>query len=298
MDYRLILGAAAVGLVAISGKKSRGTKSRAVQKVSPQATLLNPAASMEAIDLAGPDWPKMKFDIPFAAGDPFPVWPTVTDHKKKFLVSYRTVGGPIVGNGARRFMATRGDEGRYHVGIDLYGNPDDPILAMENGTLVNHYHFYHGTYALFLQCASGLVINYGEVKKNSWSEFGLDTGSKVKKGQPIARVGLMSGGAHMLHFETYMPPTQKSKRYFGGDRGPILNPTYYLMRAQFLTEGGRTFSGTDCVARSSMNRPIPEKFKHIALEDERVNEAPGDSVLPELLTDDMWRPDKDEADGP
>jgi len=300
MDYRLILGAAAVGVVALSGRKKRGgaARSSAVQKVSPQATLINPAASMEAIELPQPDWPKMKFDIPFAAGNAWPVWPTISNHKKKFVISYRTVSGPVIGNGARRFMCDRSGDGRYHVGIDLYGYPDDPILAMENGTIVNHYHFYHGTHALFLQCDSGLVINYGEVKKNSWSEFGLSKGSKVKKGQPIARVGLMSGGSHMLHFETYMPPTTKNKRYFGDDVGPILNPTYYLLRARFLDGAGRTFSGTDCVAEGSLNRPVPESLQHIAREDEALGEAPGDSVLPELLTDDMWRAEKDRSDGP
>lgn len=140
MDFRLILGAAAVGVVALSGKKKRsgGGGRSAVQKRSPQATLLNPAAAMRAIELPQSDWPEMKFDIPFAAGDPFPMWPTVTNHKKKFVVSYRTVGGSMVGNGARRFMVDRSGSGKYHVGIDLYGNPDDPILAMESGTIVNH----------------------------------------------------------------------------------------------------------------------------------------------------------------
>ncbi len=269
-----------------------------MQKLSPQATLLNPAAAMEAIDLPEADWPRMVFDIPFAAGDPNPVWPTVSNHKKKFVLSYRTVDGGMKGNGARRFMVDRGGGGTYHVGLDVYGNAGDPLLAMENGTIVNHYHFFHGSYALIVQCDSGLVINYGEVKARSWKEFGLSKGSKVKKGHPIARVGLMSGGSHMLHFETYMPPTKSNKRYHGGDTGPILNPTYYLLRAKFLAKGGRAFAGVDCKALGSLNRPIPENLKPIALEDERVDESPGDSVLPELLTDDQWRPEKDKADGP
>ena len=253
---------------------------------------------MKAINLPQADWPEMKFDVPFAAGIASPVWPTITNHSKKFVVSYRTVTGSMVGNGARRFMVDRSGNGKYHVGIDLYSYPDDPILAMENGTIVNHYHFYHGSYALIVQCDSGLVINYGEVKKNSWKEFGLAKGSRVKRGRPIARVGLMSGGSHMLHFETYMPPTKNNKRYHGGDAGPILNPTYYLLRAQFLAGAGRAFAGTDCEAFAALNRPIPENLQHIALEDARMRDAPGDSVLPELLTDDEWRPEKDMSDGP
>ena len=108
----------------------------------------------------------------------------------------------------------------------------------------------------------------------------------------------MSGGSHMLHFETYMPPTDKNKKYYGGDPGPILNPTYYLLRARFLAGAGRAFSGTDCLAYTSLSRSIPPNLQHIALEDERVDEAPGDSVLPELLTDTPRQAAKDSADGP
>lgn len=298
MNYGLLIGAAAIG-IALAGRKN-GRKSAAsgpIQKSSPQATLLNPAEAMEAIGLAKSDWPDMVFDIPFAAGSQNPAWPTVTNHKKRFSISYRTIDGKIIENGARRFMAGR-EDGRYHVGIDLYANPDDVIVSMENGVIVNEYYFYHGTYALLVQCDSGLVINYGEVKKNSWKEFGLSKGSRVKRGQAIARVGLMSGGSHMTHFETYMPPTKENKRYFGGDYGPILNPTYYLLRARFVSEVGRSFSGTDCIARQSLNRIVPEKFREIEVEDRLAREAPGDSVLTELLVNDQWRPEKDRADGP
>ncbi len=300
MDSRLLIGAAAIGVVALAGKKKRsgGRRSSVVQKVSPSATLMNPAESMKAMNMAQVDWPTMPLDVPFGAGDPFPAWPTITNHSKKFVISYRSQSG-IIGNGSRRFLTLRGGTG-YHVGLDLYGRPDDPIVAMENGTVVNHYHFYHGSYALIVQCDSGLVINYGEVKKNSWKEFGLGTGSKVQKGHAIARVGLMSGGSHMLHFETYMPPTKANKRLQEGrNPGPLLNPTYYLLRARFVAEAsGRTFSGVDCEAIRSLNRVIPANLMPIALEDERLGEKPGDSVLPELLTDDEWRPEKDRALGP
>jgi murein DD-endopeptidase MepM/ murein hydrolase activator NlpD len=258
---------------------------------------MNPAGAMSALQIPKAEWPEMVFEIPFAAGAPNPIWPVVTNHQKKFVVSYRTIGGSYVGNGSRRFMSNRGD-GRYHAGVDLYGYPDDPIIAMESGTLVNHYHFYHGSYALFVQCDSGLVINYGEVKRDSWKEFGLSKGSRVKRGEPIARVGLMSGGSHMCHFETYMPPTIKNERYRGGDAGALLNPTYYLLLSRIVSGAGRAYAGIDCRAANSLNQPIPEKFKPIAIEDERVGDSLGDSILPELLTDDEWRPQKDRSDGP
>lgn len=303
MDPRLLLGAAAIGLAAVSGRsksKSSGGGGGKVsfQKRSPQATLLNASEAMTAIGLPKGDWPEMVFNIPFAAGNSRPLWPIVTNHKKKFVVSYKTITGSYSGNSSRRFMANRKGGSKYHAGVDLYGYPGDPILAMESGTIVNHYYFYHGTYALFVQCDSGLVINYSEVKNKSWSEFGLSTGSKVKKGQPIARVGQMSGGSHMCHLETYMPPTSKNQQYRGGDTRQILNPSYYLLLAQIGSGGGRAYAGIDCEAARSMNRPIPPNLQHIAQEDARVDERDGDSVLPELLTDGDYRPDKDMADGP
>lgn len=296
MDPRLILGAAAIAVAASGGKRKKSAGSSG-QKRSPDATLLNPSTAMKAIDLREEEWPDMVFSIPFAAGSPKTLWPLVTDHSRKYMVSYLTVRGDIVGNGARRFMARRGE--KYHVGIDLYARHGDTVLAMESGTIVNLYHFFHGAWAMIVQCDSGLVINYAEVERNSWKQFGLGKGSKVKRGQPIAKIGTMSGGSSMLHFETYMPPTKSNKRFFGGDAGPILNPTYYLLRARFLEEvGGRSFSGTDCAALNSLNRPVPEKFKMVEAEEDVVGTEPSDSVLAELLVDDDWRPLPDRADGP
>jgi hypothetical protein len=128
-------------------------------------------------------------------------WPVRTNHPNGRIVSFRSQEGDIFGNGPRRFCASRSEGARFHVGVDLYGVHGDIIVATEPGRLVNHYHFYHGTHALFVQCDSGLVINYGEVAADSWQEFGLDNGSPVAAGQPIARVGKMYSSS-MCHFET------------------------------------------------------------------------------------------------
>lgn len=171
--------------------------------------------------------PKKEQGFPFAPGVPS-VWPVHTNHRKKFVVSYKTINGKIVGNGARRFMARRG--GGHHMGCDLYGNNGDPILAMEDGKVVNYYHFFHGAYALIVQHKSGVVVNYGEVKKNSWKEFNISKGSFVRRGQAIARLGVMSGGSTMLHFETYRPGVTHNQRW-SGKHPDILNPTKYLLGA-------------------------------------------------------------------
>jgi murein DD-endopeptidase MepM/ murein hydrolase activator NlpD len=303
MEIVLVLGAVAAAAAALSGKKKSGgrrgsTSSSSVQRVGPKANLLNPAEAMKAIGYSSSDLPELKFNIPFAAGSPSPIWPLVTNNPKKWMVSYRTVSGSIVGNGARRFMCSRDGGERYHVGIDLYGNPGDPVLAMEDGVIVNTAPFFQGTDAVYLQCKSGLVINYGEVKSNSWKEFGLAEGSKVKKGQPIARVGQMTSGSHMCHFETYMPGTTKNIRYFGGDTKQILNPTYYLLLALSKAGKGHAFAGVDCQAMATLNRPIPARLESVAREDERVGDRGGNSIVPALLIEGMWSPVKDEADGP
>ena len=135
MRSGLLLGVAALGAIVLSGKKGGG--SSAVQRRSQQATLLNPGESMEAMRIAKADWPAMTFDIPFGAGVPSPVWPTVTSHSKKYVVSYKTASGQIVGNSSRRFMVSRAGGDRYHVGVDLYGNAGDLILAMEDCVITN-----------------------------------------------------------------------------------------------------------------------------------------------------------------
>ena len=145
------------------------------------------------------------------------------------------VSGKIYGRSGRRFLAER-SEGRYHVGVDLWGNAGDIIVACEDGVIVSHYHFYEGVHALFEECDSGVVINYGEVKPGSWKEFGVDMGIPVRAGQPIARVGQMTNSS-MCHFEMYVKGTRANQRYFKGNEPPreLLNPTKYLL---YLAELG------------------------------------------------------------
>lgn len=166
------------------------------------------------------------FALPTAAAQ---CWPVLTHDRGGREVAYRGVSGKIYGRAGRRFLADRTD-GRYHVGVDLWGEAGDVIVACEDGEIVNHYHFYNNVHALFEQCDSGLVINYGEVKPDSWREFGVQKGSRVKTGQPIARVGQMTNSA-MCHFEMYAKGTTVNHRYYKGANPPkeLLNPTQYLL---------------------------------------------------------------------
>jgi murein DD-endopeptidase MepM/ murein hydrolase activator NlpD len=303
----VILGAAALG-VAVLGKKKRagasggpsGTKRgpKVRQQVAPDASLMNPSEAISALEIPKPNWPELVFDIPFGAGTPKPIWPTVTYHKKKYVVSYKSISGSNIGAPGRRFMAYR-DDNRYHVGIDLYANNGDPVIATEDGTVVNIYHFYHDAYCVLIQCDSGVVVNYGEVERGSWTEFGISKGARVRRGQGVGRVGVMSGGSSMLHFETYMPPTDKNKKYYGGNTGPILNPTYYLLLAAYLEQGpGRLYAGASCASSFALNIPAKPEFASIAEDERRLGEAADDSVLAELNVNQFRPPGADEADGP
>ena len=298
MDAALLLGAA--GVLVLSGKKSK--RGRGVSLTTSRGVLANPITGLNQIGLDQSLWPDKVFQIDFASGRPKPFWPLITNHRSKFTISYRTTGGEIVGNGARRFMAKRGDA-KYHTGIDLYASDGDMVVAMESGTIVNVYHFYHGAWALFIQCDSGLVINYGEVKRNSWKEFGLGEGSHVKRNQPIARIETMSGGSSMLHFETYMKPSTQNERYFGGATGLILNPTYYLLRAKHYAQKGYAFSGADvCMARAYQHMIVDKPFEEaFALEEKAEQTPPQDSVVAELNAQRFYRPSVEgpnRADGP
>lgn len=181
--------------------------------------------------------PQLFKGVPFATGGECPRWPLVSPRKK--VVSYKTVNGTTVGNWARRFGASR--DSRYHAGIDLYANVGDAVVAMEAGTVVALRTFYHGSWALFLCTDSGITLNYGEVAKGSWKNFGVGVGSRVVAGQPLARVALMSGGSHMLHFETYRGCVKRNWPWYKSKGPPsaLINPTKYLLRARDAVPGGQ-----------------------------------------------------------
>lgn len=178
--------------------------------------------------------PKKVEGVPFAKGVACPMWPLVTGRNP--VVSYVDVDGTLHGNGARRFLAKRTSgegDAKYHIGIDLYADVGDVVVATEAGHIESIRFFYHDAFAIYVCTRTGLTINYGEIKRNSWIEFGVSEGDKVSMGQPIARIGTMSGGSHMLHFETYKTCRDRNQRWYKGDPRPedVRNPTDYLLRA-------------------------------------------------------------------
>ena len=113
-----------------------------------------------------------------------------------FPFSFRT--SPDWKGGARYFGARRDNGNRLHAGCDLLAPAGTTIYAIADGTLVRSpYYFYSNTYAVEVRHGPYLV-RYGEIMGGSYIG-----GQHPRKGQPICKVGRLSSGSSMLHFEIY-----------------------------------------------------------------------------------------------
>lgn len=171
--------------------------------------------------------------VDFAIGGR-PIWPIhpSSRHASKYTVSYKDAAGSWHGRAARAFKADRGS--RHHAGMDLFANAGDVIVAPEAGTVVRRQTFYKGTGAMVLELDSGLAVVLGETAMGGAGEFGITTGTRVQRGQPLTRVGLSNDGSHMLHLETYRSGTTTNSRWYKGDAAPpnLLDPTEWLLTAK------------------------------------------------------------------
>ncbi len=172
--------------------------------------------------------------VPFAAGNSGPqcFWPLITSHPMALVVSGETASGTPLGMPGRRFLAMRNNGARCHVGLDLFANEGDEVVACEDGNIVAFYRFYQVQGTGEWSCAllaehGGFVINYGEVKENSLTAYGRKLGDSVRAGDKIGRVS----GTAMVHFETYVKGTRQNLRWMTGQKRPaaLLNPTQYLL---------------------------------------------------------------------
>src|SRR5262245_46529679 len=66
--------------------------------------------------------------VPFAREPPSgSYWPVATQVGEGRCVAFSASDDAVVGRTGRRFLAGRGDGGRYHVGVDLTARAGDPI---------------------------------------------------------------------------------------------------------------------------------------------------------------------------
>lgn len=158
-------------------------------------------------------------------------WPIVTALANRKVVSRKLADGSFAGRPGRAFLASRSGGARYHVGIDLFANEGDEVVALEDGRIVAYYPFYNSaagemTWALLVE-HSQFVANYGEVKAGAGGQYGWAIGDQVAGGQTLARVS----STNMIHFETYATGTTRSHRWMVGTQPPaeLRNPTALLV---------------------------------------------------------------------
>lgn len=121
----------------------------------------------------------------------------------------RTVGGKLFADGTpvnvgydptfgRRFHPVY-HEWRTHTGLDLHGSMGDPIIAVQDGTVVVSQKTDNGGYGIYVDIdhGNGIKTRYGHMSRNI-----VNVGEVVKQGQVIGYVGSTgtSTGPH-LHFE-------------------------------------------------------------------------------------------------
>lgn len=171
--------------------------------------------------------------VPFAEGGN-PIWPIApsSHNSRKYTVSYKDTQGKWHGAAARSFKWGRGS--RYHVGMDLYANPGDVVLAPEDGVVVGKQTFLLGTGAMLIRLDSGITVLLGETEMGAADRLGVHVGSRVVRGQPVTRVGLNDAGTYMLHLETYACCPTQNIRWYKGRPTPVVirDPTDWLLRAK------------------------------------------------------------------
>lgn len=114
-----------------------------------------------------------------------------------------------------------------HKGIDFGWNSvvgkNQPVYAVDDGEVIYNRHQVTGGYVIHIKHNNGYVSEYGHLLKDSQL---VREGTKVKKGQQIARMG-SSGictGPH-LHFGLY-----KGNYINYKDKSKFVNPLLYLCR--------------------------------------------------------------------
>ncbi|PSH17987.1 hypothetical protein B7R74_15855, partial [Yersinia pseudotuberculosis] len=145
------------------------------------------------------------------------------------------------------FGRNRSGGARKHAARDLYTDPLTEIVAICNGQVKNISHYYYGTWQITIEHKTDdgqrFFARYGEVDYNS---ILVETGKYVKKGDVLAKTGLMinpSTGQHpniipgqtvyMLHFEYYtgdevnFPPNNTPDLPYHR-RGDLLDPLEIL----------------------------------------------------------------------
>ena len=152
--------------------------------------------------------------------------------------------------GMRAFGSRRSGGARAHAGIDLYFPDFTDVLAMADGVVTRGpYPFYLRTFAVEIDHGP-FIARYGEIAPES--TWPAKEGDRVKRGQKIGRVGILTKkngsrlgvASMMLHLEMYdKTETGKLTRADGTSartphglpykrRRDLIDPTGFVHRAK------------------------------------------------------------------
>jgi hypothetical protein len=209
-------------------------------------------------------------------------WPLVSSEPP--IVAYRKQGGGStrgVSPEGRQFMALRKHyenniftgKYKYHGAIDLYAKPNDPVIAIEDGEIINFIFFYLGTWGIFVKHRNVTVI-YGEVSGDSLVFAGLAKKMErfiasssrppipVKAGQVIGRVvrNTSYNRSSMLHVEMFANNYYRKPPWMKGSRNPhrgLYDPSLALLK---LARCGKRGSGRPQTSLPSSSSPSKESI--------------------------------------
>lgn len=183
--------------------------------------------------------PARFLDAPFARlSTRDALWPVRTTHPRRAEIAHRAADGTLHGEMSRTFGAARSGGRRHHVGIDLFCHLGDPVVAVAEGVVANVFQFTGRpgdgllpTDCLLLQTDEGLVVNYGEIESRSAAARAATIGRRVRRGEELGRIGLVTSTKAMLHFETYARGSTVTARWMDGTPRPepLLDPTLFLL---------------------------------------------------------------------
>jgi len=177
-----------------------------------------PPPGIEDPDEIDPILMPLNRGVPFAPIEFKSMYPLLsTKSGEQFRVHYRTQGPPQAwrGRSGNAFKSERNSSKggkKFHAAMDLSANPGDVVIAPVDGRILAITPFYKArngntVWAVYVRGDNDTVFNLGEVEKNSWKEFGITKGKRVRMGDKIARTGDMSRPSKpnysMLHFESF-----------------------------------------------------------------------------------------------
>ena len=145
------------------------------------------------------------------------------------------------------------DQGRKHAGRDLYTNPNETVVAICDGIVLQIKEFYMGTHQVSIKHKTKdgreFIVRYGELASNSIT---VKEGNPVKQKQIIGKTGFLkkeNGSAfvkrkgkilYMLHFEyfsDFLKSDLKNEHPLSNDKKPYYRRADLLDSLSILQEG-------------------------------------------------------------